>query len=148
MCVQAECVGFIDSEIRGMSWSPDYELMILVTGNRTILSMTQEWEIVTEVPLQDEPQVGGCTQPSRELCCTPHAHRCHVVQAQTKADDDEGAQPNLPSLSWRGDGNYFVVNSLDADGTPTIQLPTLPRGVGRTDCLPPNTPANVGGGGA
>ena len=68
MCVQAECVGFIDSEIRGMSWSPDYELMILVTGNRTILSMTQEWEIVTEVPLQDEPQVGGCTQPSRGLC--------------------------------------------------------------------------------
>jgi elongator complex protein 1 len=67
-CVQAECVGFIDSEIRGMSWSPDYELMILVTGNRTILSMTQEWEIVTEVPLQDEPQVGGCAQPSRGLC--------------------------------------------------------------------------------
>ncbi|ELR18862.1 elongator complex protein 1, putative [Acanthamoeba castellanii str. Neff] len=93
----AECVGFIDSEIRGMSWSPDYELMILVTGNRTILSMTQEWEIVTEVPLQDEPQ------------------------AQTKADD-EGAQSNLPSLSWRGDGNYFAVNSLDADGERRLRV--------------------------
>lgn len=55
---KAECVGFIDSEIRGMSWSPDYELMVLVTGNRSILSMTQEWDIITEVPLQgDQLQV-------------------------------------------------------------------------------------------
>jgi len=52
--IQAECVGFIDSEIRAMSWSPDYELLILVTGNGTILSMTQEWDIVAEVPVQEQ----------------------------------------------------------------------------------------------
>ncbi len=44
-----------------MSWSPDYELMVLVTGNNTLVSMTQEWDIVTEVSIdsqQKEPKQG------------------------------------------------------------------------------------------
>lgn len=90
---EAECVGFIDSEIRAMSWSPDYELLILVTGNGTILSMTQEWDIVAEVPVQEQ---------------------------QAAPLNAEGAA--LPSISWRGDGNYFAVNTLDPDGERRIRV--------------------------
>lgn len=54
ICYQAECVGFVDSEIRCMAWSPDYEILIITTGNNTLVSMTQEWDILLEVPLEDE----------------------------------------------------------------------------------------------
>jgi elongator complex protein 1 len=34
-----------------MSWSPDYELVVFVTGKNTVLLMTKEWDVVSECPI-------------------------------------------------------------------------------------------------
>ena len=53
-----ESVGEIDSGIACMGWSPDFEFVVLVTGNSSLIQMTNEWDVVTEVPLHPEcPEV-------------------------------------------------------------------------------------------
>ncbi|KAL6043697.1 Elongator complex protein 1 [Balamuthia mandrillaris] len=98
----AECVGFVDSEIRCMSWSPDYEVMVLVTGNNTLVAMTQEWDILVEVPIEEEDK--------------PEA------EGEAKAEASELEASSLPVISWRGDGQYFVLNCQDSDGVRRLRV--------------------------
>ncbi|MGH0154270.1 UNVERIFIED_CONTAM: hypothetical protein FKN15_027277 [Acipenser sinensis] len=51
---QLECVGSVDSGLTGMSWSPDQELVILTTGQETIIMMTKDFEPITEVKIHQE----------------------------------------------------------------------------------------------
>uniref|UniRef100_A0A8C3XV19 Elongator complex protein 1 n=1 Tax=Chelydra serpentina TaxID=8475 RepID=A0A8C3XV19_CHESE len=45
---QLECVGSVDSGLTTMSWSPDQELVLLVTGQQTLIMMTKDFEPITE----------------------------------------------------------------------------------------------------
>ena len=45
-----EVVGVLDSGIFCMSWSPDNEIFVLATGNSTLVSMSNEFDIINEVP--------------------------------------------------------------------------------------------------
>ena len=40
------CNGFLC-----MSWSPDQEVVVMVTGNRNLLLMTREFDPVTKIPI-------------------------------------------------------------------------------------------------
>uniref|UniRef100_A0A8D3D8A8 Elongator complex protein 1 n=1 Tax=Scophthalmus maximus TaxID=52904 RepID=A0A8D3D8A8_SCOMX len=51
---QLECVGSVDSGLTSMSWSPDEELVILTTGQETIIMMTKEFEPITEVGIHQD----------------------------------------------------------------------------------------------
>lgn len=51
--VQVDVVGVIDSGILSMSWSPDFEIVVFATGNKTLLLMTKEWEVIVENPIPD-----------------------------------------------------------------------------------------------
>uniref|UniRef100_A0A674IEZ0 Elongator complex protein 1 n=1 Tax=Terrapene triunguis TaxID=2587831 RepID=A0A674IEZ0_9SAUR len=46
--LQLECVGSVDSGLTTMSWSPDQELVLLVTGQQTLIMMTKDFEPITE----------------------------------------------------------------------------------------------------
>lgn len=39
----------MESGITALVWSPDFEVLILGTGKGTILAMTKDWEVLTEV---------------------------------------------------------------------------------------------------
>lgn len=52
-------MGMVDSGILCMSWSPDNEIVAFVTGNRTVLLMTKNWDVISEnpIPLDGTAQV-------------------------------------------------------------------------------------------
>ncbi|XP_006887046.1 PREDICTED: elongator complex protein 1 [Elephantulus edwardii] len=45
---QVECVGSVASGISVMSWSPDQELVLLATGQQTLIMMTKDFEPILE----------------------------------------------------------------------------------------------------
>jgi elongator complex protein 1 len=49
-----ECVGSVDMGILAAQWSPDEEILVLVTGRRTLLEMTKEFEVLAEIRLDAE----------------------------------------------------------------------------------------------
>ncbi|CAJ0941109.1 unnamed protein product [Ranitomeya imitator] len=51
---QLECVGSVDSGIVAMSWSPDQELVLLITGQQTLILMTKDFEPIAEIPIHQE----------------------------------------------------------------------------------------------
>lgn len=46
-----KCVGSIETGVLAAKWSPDDELLVLITGRRTLLEMTKEFEVVREIPI-------------------------------------------------------------------------------------------------
>jgi elongator complex protein 1 len=92
---EAECVGTIDSGIVAMAWSPDFELMLLATGNSTLLTMTNEWDVLSEVSLF----------PKRNIDST------FDVEVSDLPEGDLTPRLDIASLSWRGDGKFFVTNA-------------------------------------
>uniref|UniRef100_A0A8D0FPN4 Elongator complex protein 1 n=1 Tax=Strix occidentalis caurina TaxID=311401 RepID=A0A8D0FPN4_STROC len=51
---QVECVGSVDSGLSTMSWSPDQELVLLATGQQTLIMMTRDFEPITEKQIHQE----------------------------------------------------------------------------------------------
>lgn len=46
-----EIVGSFDSGILSASWSPDDSFLILVNGDKQLLQMTRDFEVLYEAPL-------------------------------------------------------------------------------------------------
>ena len=44
-------MGSVEDGILCMSWSPDQEVLVLVTGAHKLLLMTREFDPITETPL-------------------------------------------------------------------------------------------------
>ncbi|MED6254634.1 hypothetical protein ATANTOWER_030644, partial [Ataeniobius toweri] len=117
---QLECVGSVGSGLTSMSWSPDEELVILTTGQETIIMMTKDFEPVTEVGIhQDDFGEGkfitvGWGKKETQF------HGSEGKQAAQKkiqvSDDD--SQPAVawddrkPRVTWRGDGQLFAVSAI------------------------------------
>ncbi|KAL6090825.1 hypothetical protein STEG23_013251 [Scotinomys teguina] len=51
---QLECVGSVASGISVMSWSPDQELVLLGTGQQTLIMMTRDFEVITEQQIHQD----------------------------------------------------------------------------------------------
>lgn len=52
---ELETVGEVeDGGIAGMSWSPEQDLVVMVTGSNKLLLMTREFDQLNEVPLYQE----------------------------------------------------------------------------------------------
>ncbi|KAF5832885.1 IKI3 family-domain-containing protein [Dunaliella salina] len=88
---QLEEVGAVEGGIVALQWSPDGEVLAVISGMGNILLMDQEWELLAEVHLADPPP--GCPNP--------------------------GSWFRDIQLSWRGDGKFFATSHRALrDGTP------------------------------
>ncbi|XP_054872358.1 elongator complex protein 1-like isoform X2 [Amphiprion ocellaris] len=113
---QLECVGSVDSGLTSMSWSPDEELVILTTGQETIIMMTKDFEPITEVGIhQDDFGEGkfitvGWGKKETQF------HGSEGKQAAQKKIQE--VQPTVawddrrPRVTWRGDGQLFAVSAI------------------------------------
>ncbi|RKO90302.1 IKI3 family-domain-containing protein [Blyttiomyces helicus] len=54
-----DIVGTVESGILSMDWSPDQELVVIVTGIATILEMTKDFDLIAEVPIHVEEKGEG-----------------------------------------------------------------------------------------
>uniref|UniRef100_A0A7S1PEA9 Elongator complex protein 1 n=1 Tax=Percolomonas cosmopolitus TaxID=63605 RepID=A0A7S1PEA9_9EUKA len=95
-----ELVGELEGGVLSAKWSPDGEVLILITKqNRTVLAMHSGFEELFEETLEKElsPMVGGAQQP---------------------ADVHDN-----PQITWRADGQFFAINSRDSkDGKNYIRV--------------------------
>uniref|UniRef100_A0A4W3IAU6 Elongator complex protein 1 n=1 Tax=Callorhinchus milii TaxID=7868 RepID=A0A4W3IAU6_CALMI len=112
---QLECVGSVESGLTGMSWSPDQELVILTTGQETIIMMTKDFDPITEVRIhQDDFGEGkfitvGWGKKETQFHGSEGkqaAHRKQVVQSAVAWDDQR------PRVTWRGDGQLFAIGAI------------------------------------
>ncbi|KAG0223795.1 hypothetical protein BGW42_005533 [Actinomortierella wolfii] len=113
-----EIVGSVDSGIHCMAWSPDEELVVMVTGEGSILEMTKDFDVIAENPINTDDtgedvsvNVGWGKKETQFHGSEGKAAAQRKVDASTftySPDDDQ-----RPRLSWRGDGTYFCCSTVD-----------------------------------
>jgi len=126
----ADIVGSVDAGILAAAWSPDEDLLVLITGGSapSLLLMTRHWDVVHEAPLATDDfgaeapvNVGWGSKATQFHGSEGKQAAMAAAEAPTAGDprgplvpDDDG----LPRVSWRADGAYFVVSSAEpsADG--------------------------------
>lgn len=118
-----EILGSVDVGITAAAWSPDEELLAITTRARTLLYMTREFENVAEITLtqadlqaSQQVSVGWGKRETQFQGKRAKALRDPTVPEKV----DEGKLSNLDdsstTISWRGDGAYVAVNSIE-EGT-------------------------------
>ncbi|KAM8847725.1 elongator complex protein 1 [Synchiropus picturatus] len=111
---QLECVGSVDSGLTSMSWSPDEELVVLTTGQESIIMMTKHFEPITEVSIhQDDFGEGkfitvgwGKKETQFHGSEGKQAAQRKIQEVKPAPDWDDGQ----PRVTWRGDGQLFAVS--------------------------------------
>ncbi|GAM18409.1 hypothetical protein SAMD00019534_015840 [Acytostelium subglobosum LB1] len=128
---QLECVGIVGSGIMCMSWSPDFELFILATESETLVQMTKDWDILGEVGIHSLLPGGKLTANIITNSNLPQSQYSKAAYAPSTMDPTQAATTTStkddsvtttnnryltepPSISWRGDGQFFVCSSFDA----------------------------------
>ncbi|XP_034038102.1 elongator complex protein 1 [Thalassophryne amazonica] len=113
---QLECVGSVDSGLTSMSWSPDEELVVLTTGEETIIMMTKDFEPISEVRIQQDDfgegrfiTVGwGKKETQFHGSEGKQAAQRKILEVQPAASWDDCR----PRVTWRGDGQLFAVSAI------------------------------------
>ncbi|XP_041653539.1 elongator complex protein 1 [Cheilinus undulatus] len=113
---ELECRGSVDSGLTSMCWSPDEELVILTTGQETIIMMTKDFEPITEVGIhQDDFGEGkfitvgwGKKETQFHGSEGKQAAQRKIQEVQAAAAWDD----RRPRVTWRGDGQLFAVSAI------------------------------------
>uniref|UniRef100_A0A8D0GW18 Elongator complex protein 1 n=1 Tax=Sphenodon punctatus TaxID=8508 RepID=A0A8D0GW18_SPHPU len=107
---QLECVGSVDSGLSAMSWSPDQELVLLATGQQTLIMMTKDFEPITESQIHQDDfgerkfvTVGWGKKETQF-----HGSEGKQAASQPASPWDD----RRPRVTWRGDGQYFAVSAV------------------------------------
>ncbi|XP_053858912.1 elongator complex protein 1 isoform X2 [Vidua macroura] len=113
---QVECVGSVDSGLSVMSWSPDQELVLLATGQQTLIMMTRDFEPITEKQIhQDEFGEGkfvalGWGKKETQFHGSEGKQAAH--RKQTEVLPASAWDDGRPRVTWRGDGQFIAVSAV------------------------------------
>ncbi|KAK2514103.1 elongator complex protein 1 [Columba livia] len=113
---QVECVGSVDSGLSTMSWSPDQELVLLATGQQTLIMMTRDFEPITEKQIhQDEFGEGkfvalGWGKKETQFHGSEGKQAAH--RKQTEVSPASAWDDGKPRVTWRGDGQFVAVSVI------------------------------------
>ncbi|CAH0724919.1 unnamed protein product, partial [Brenthis ino] len=108
----SDLAGVCDNGLLAMEWSPDQELLVLVTKDLKVILMSCTYDPINEQSLISEEfgekqfvTVGWGKKETQ-------FHGSEGKHARTKTDvvaDDNIEDSNRILISWRGDGNLFAV---------------------------------------
>ncbi|XP_067409412.1 elongator complex protein 1 [Emydura macquarii macquarii] len=113
---QLECVGSVDSGLTTMSWSPDQELVLLATGQQTLIMMTKDFEPITEREIhQDDFGEGkfitvGWGKKETQFHGSEGKQAAH--RKQTEVPPASSSDDGRPRVTWRGDGQFVAVSAV------------------------------------
>ncbi|XP_051043786.1 elongator complex protein 1 [Phodopus roborovskii] len=110
---QLDCVGSVASGISVMSWSPDQELVLLATGQQTLIMMTKDFDVITEQQIHQEDFGEGKFVTVGWGSKETQFHGSEGRQAAFPVQMHESALPwddHKPQITWRGDGQFFAVS--------------------------------------
>ncbi|TPX36697.1 hypothetical protein SmJEL517_g01227 [Synchytrium microbalum] len=115
---QHEVVGTVEGGILCSSWSPDGDLLSIVTGRWTLLLMSRDYDVISEVAIHvneagEDAQVAlGWGKKETQF----HGSAGKAAAAIKKPDIVNALSPdddNKPRLSWRGDAQYLSCSVID-----------------------------------
>jgi elongator complex protein 1 len=124
-----EIVGSVDAGIEAAAWSPDEELLIIVTKAGTVLFMSKDFENIADISFEAEDvkvsnhvNVGWGKKETQF-----HGKRAKVLRDPTMPERvDEGALSSTDdgkvSISWRGDGAFVAVSSIEGGSRRMIRV--------------------------
>ncbi|KAJ1302839.1 hypothetical protein OPQ81_003142 [Rhizoctonia solani] len=120
-----EIIGSVEPGIKVASWSPDESQLVLVNGNDELLVMTKDFNVQFEGPLrpsdlgEEKHTALGWGSKQTQF----HGSLGKAAAASEPSTTGQGGinrpspdDDNRPRVSWRGDGAFFVVSSLDPRG--------------------------------
>lgn len=124
-----EIVGSVDAGISAAAWSPDEALLAITTNASTLLFMSRDFEPVTDITLSSDDlkasnhvSVGWGKKETQFKGKKAHALRDPTMPETV----DEGILSNLDTknttISWRGDGSFLAVNSIEAGSRRVIRV--------------------------
>jgi elongator complex protein 1 len=124
-----EIVGSVDAGISAAEWSPDEELLAMVTKADTVVYMTRDFEATVNITLSSEDlkasshvSVGWGKSETQFKGKRAKALRDPTVPERV----DEGALSDLDdhrvSITWRGDGAYVAINTIEAERRRLIRI--------------------------
>ncbi|KAJ5501455.1 hypothetical protein N7453_006272 [Penicillium expansum] len=124
-----EIVGSVDVGITAAAWSPDEEMLALTTRAQTFLYMTRDFENVADITfahsdLQSSQHVSvGWGKKETQF----QGKRAKALRDPTVPEKiDQGIlsshDDTSTMISWRGDGAYVAVNSVEADTRRVIRV--------------------------
>lgn len=124
-----EILGSVDVGITAAAWSPDEELLAITTRANTFLYMTRDFENVADITftpqdLQASQHVSvGWGKRETQF----QGKRAKALRDPTVPEKfDEGKLSNnddaSTTITWRGDGAYVAVNSIEAGNRRVIRV--------------------------
>ncbi|BGP18516.1 hypothetical protein JCM10213_002969 [Rhodosporidiobolus nylandii] len=117
-----ENVGTFDNGILAASWSPDEELLAIVTGDLQLLLLTRTFDPLSELPLHsagfgsDAPVSVGWGQKSTQFHGSLGKTAAQKAAKQDPMDVDwllSAADDGRVRIAWRGDSAWFAVSSVE-----------------------------------
>ncbi|KAI5269967.1 IkappaB kinase complex, IKAP component [Aureobasidium subglaciale] len=124
-----EIVGGVDEGIAAAAWSPDEELLAISTRANTLILMTRDFESIANITLSPEDikvsahvNVGWGKRETQF-----QGKRAKALKDPTVPEHvDEGQLSSLDqmqtTISWRGDGAYLAVNSVQDEKRRMIRV--------------------------
>lgn len=124
-----EIVGSVDVGISAASWSPDEELLVITTRADSLLYMTRDFENVTNVQFTpDDLKISKHVSVGWGKSETQFKGKgAKVLRDPTMPEKvDEGILSKVDarntSISWRGDGAFVAINSIEATDRRVIRV--------------------------
>ncbi|XP_065333711.1 elongator complex protein 1 [Cloeon dipterum] len=121
-------VGSVESGIKAMEWSADESLVVLVSGNDTVMVLSSDFDPITgEIDLHQEgfgeKQFVNVGWGKKETQFHGTAGKA-AAQAKLQVDETQANEldDKLPRIRWRGDGALFAVSFIKHSGARQIRI--------------------------
>ncbi|KAL6889877.1 IKI3 family domain-containing protein [Trichoderma longibrachiatum] len=127
--VHIEIMGSIDAGIAAARWSPDEELLAVVTKADTVVFMGGAFDPVAEVTMTEEDlkaskhvSVGWGKKETQFQGRGAKALRDPTIPEKVDQGLPSPNEDGLVSISWRGDGAYVAINSVQEGSRRVIRV--------------------------
>lgn len=115
-----EILGSVDAGITAAAWSPDEELLAITTRANTLLYMTRDFENVAEITFSPDDlalsrhvSVGWGKKETQFQGKRAKALRDPTMPEKIDEGKLSGDDDSRTTISWRGDGAFVAVNSIE-----------------------------------
>ncbi|KAF4963031.1 hypothetical protein FSARC_8919 [Fusarium sarcochroum] len=124
-----EIVGSIDAGISAARWSPDEELLIVVTKENNVIFMGSTFDPVAEITMTVEDlnaskhvSVGWGKKETQFQGRGAKAMRDPTIPEKVDEGLPSAQEDGTTTISWRGDGAYVAINSVQEGSRRVVRV--------------------------
>ncbi|RDA92560.1 hypothetical protein CP533_0920 [Ophiocordyceps camponoti-saundersi (nom. inval.)] len=126
---RVEIVGSIDAGIAAAAWSPDEELLVVVTKADTVIFMTSNFDPVVDVTMAPDDlkaskhvSVGWGKKETQFQGRGAKALRDPTIPEKVDQGLPSPYEDGATTISWRGDGAYVAINSPEQSDRRVVRI--------------------------